>query len=282
MDFWLGGDVHWLPLGLPLMVSHRRLRRRVTLPRATAPWVCDSGGFTELSTHGQWTISPDQYVTGLRRYRDEVGLLEWAAPQDWMCEPWITAKTGRSVAEHQRATTDNLVELRTLAPELPIIPVLQGWVLGDYLRHLDDYATAGIDLTAAPLVGLGTVCSREATAEIGAIVWTLARAGLRLHGFGVKLDGLRTYGHLLASADSMAGSYGARRRVGRCPHGVVAWEANCPQWARQWRGDVLAGLAAPYQPDLFAQTPARVAAQPGRGGSLVAVAAFDAAGRHQT
>ncbi len=34
------------------------------------------------------------------RYRDEIGCLLWAAPQDWMCEPWITAKTGLTVAEH--------------------------------------------------------------------------------------------------------------------------------------------------------------------------------------
>jgi hypothetical protein len=43
-----------------------------------------------------------------------------------MCEPWITAKTGRTVAEHQRRTVDNLVRLRGLAPDLPIIPVVQG------------------------------------------------------------------------------------------------------------------------------------------------------------
>jgi hypothetical protein len=257
MRFWLGADVHWLPLGLPLMVSHRRLRRRVTLPRATAPWVCDSGGFTELSTHGRWTISPAEYVAAVRRYQDEIGRLEWVSPQDHMCEPWIVAKTGLSVAEHQRRTTDNLLELRALAPDLPIIPVLQGWQLGDYLRHLDEYDRAGVDLTVEPLVGLGTVCRRQATAEIGAIVWELARRGLPLHGFGVKADGLRSYGHLLASADSMAGSYGARRRVGRCPHGIVAWEANCPEWARQWRSGVLDRLAAPAQLDLFAAAPVR-------------------------
>lgn len=254
MEFYLGADVHWLAsAGVPLMVSHRRLRRRVTLPRAVAPWVCDSGGFTELSTYGAWTVSPVEYVAALRRYRDEIGRLRWAAPQDWMTEPWITAKTGLTVAEHQKRTTANLLELRALAPDLPIIPVLQGWELDDYRRHLDAYANAGIDLSAEPVVGLGTVCRRQATGEIGAIVWTLARSGMRLHGFGVKLDGLRQYGYLLISADSQAGSYGARKRVGRCPHGIVAWEANCPEWARSWRDDALASLDRPRQLDLFAE-----------------------------
>lgn len=252
----MGADVHWLATaGVPLMVSHRRLRRRITLPRAVAPWVCDSGGFTELSAYGEWRTTPAEYVAGLRRYRDEIGWLAWAAPQDHMCEPWITAKTGLSIAEHQKLTTENLLELRALAPELPIIPVLQGWELDDYRRHLDAYADAGVDLSAEPVVGLGTVCRRQATGQIGAIVWTLVRAGLRLHGFGVKLDGLRQYGYLLVSADSQAGSYGARKRIGRCPHGIVRWEANCPEWAQAWRDDVLGMLLRPVQVDLFAGSP---------------------------
>lgn len=62
-----------------------------------------------------------------------------------MCEPVSVAKTGLSVGEHQRRTVDNFVRLRQFAPDLPIIPVLQGWRIGDYLRCADDYA--GIDLT---------------------------------------------------------------------------------------------------------------------------------------
>jgi hypothetical protein len=253
MDFYLGADASWLAtVGVPLMVSHRRLARRVALPRAIAPWVCDSGGFTELSRHGRWTVSARVYAAALDRYAAEVGGLRWAAPQDWMCEPWILAKTGLSVAAHQARTTASVAELRA-STGVPVIPVVQGWQLADYLTHVDGYAAAGIDLAAEPLVGLGSVCRRQATTEIGAIVWTLRVAGVRLHGFGVKADGLRTYGHWLTSADSMAGSYGARRRVGRCPHGVVAWEANCPVWARQWRADVLATMARPHQDDLFTE-----------------------------
>lgn len=248
MDFFLGADVGWLAhAGYPLMVSHGRLRRAVTLPRAIAPWVCDSRGFTELSQHGRWTITPQQYVTGLRRYRDEIGRLRWASPQDWMCEPWITAKTGLTVVEHQRRTIANLIELRALAPDLPIIPVIQGWELADYLRCLDMYAAAGVDLHAEPVVGLGSVCRRQGTGQIDAIVSILAATGLRLHGFGVKTEGLASYGPLLASADSFAWSFGGRRRVGRCPHGLVKWEANCPERARRWRLDVLARIAPTVQ-----------------------------------
>jgi hypothetical protein len=231
-----------------MMVGHGRLRHRRTLPRATAPWVCDSRGFTELSQHGRWTISPHEYVAALVRYQREIGRLQWASPQDWMCEPWILDKTGKTVAEHQRLTINSVLLLRELAPSVHVIPVLQGWQIPDYLRHVDRYAARGIDLRAEPVVGLGSVCRRQGTNEIGVIVKTLEALGLRLHGFGVKTSGVDSYGPLLASADSWAWSYTARRQVGRCMHGDVKWEANCRRFALEWREGVLAriGHAQPF------------------------------------
>ena len=78
-------------------------------------------------------------MAAVRRYRDEIGGLEWAAPMDWMCEPFMLAKTGLTVAEHQARTVANYLELRSLAPELPFVPVLQGWSLDNTPspNHLD-------------------------------------------------------------------------------------------------------------------------------------------------
>jgi hypothetical protein len=157
----------------------------------------------------------------------------------------MLARTGLSVVEHQRRTVENFVQLRSLAPELPIFPVVQGWRLDDYLRCVDAYARVGIDLTAEPLVGLGSVCRRQATAEIGEIVGRLSGLGLRLHGFGVKVGGLRCYGDGLASADSMAWSFRGRHMHG-CSHRPpeqqpVSSEANCLAFARQWRRRLLHG-----------------------------------------
>jgi hypothetical protein len=77
-----------------------------------------------------------------------------------------------------------------------------------------------VNLATEPIVGLGSVCRRQATGEIGAIVTTFADRGLALHGFGVKVHGITKYGHLLASADSMAWSTRARRapRMAGCTH----------------------------------------------------------------
>jgi len=235
MMFYLGTHMpHWLrDSDVPLFVSHRRLQRDVGVPRASCRWALDSGGFTELSMFGEWRTSPAEYVDAVDRYIDEVGMLDWAAPQDWMCEPWIVAKTGLSVLDHQIRTVENFLEL---ADQGPFIPVLQGWELGDYHRHAEMYAAAGVDLERCPTVGLGSVCRRQYTDEIGEIVRSLSH--LRLHGFGVKGAGIRRYGHHLASADSMAWSYRGRK-IHPCPHTGAKTCANCRRHALEWRSRAL-------------------------------------------
>src|SRR5687768_8263542 len=115
---------HWLALvdDPPLFVSHRRLAGYRPPPRALGAWALDSGGFTELSMHGTWTTPPAAYVAAVRRYRAEIGGLMWAAPQDWMCEPVMLARTGLTVADLQARTVANLLELRHQAPDLPWVP----------------------------------------------------------------------------------------------------------------------------------------------------------------
>src|SRR5690606_34132950 len=186
-------------------VSNRRLRRLRTLPRARGPWALDSGGFSEVSLYGEWRTSPKEYAQLVDRYAEEIGGLEWAAPQDWMCEPWIIEKTGLSVDAHQRRTVRSFLYLRERCGA-HIAPVMQGFTLDEYLRCVEMYDRAGVDLTREPVVGLGSVCRRQGTAEAERIITTLASMGLRLHGFGFKLQGIARVGRLLASADSMAWS----------------------------------------------------------------------------
>jgi hypothetical protein len=259
--FYLGShQPGWLATaGVPLFVSDRRLRVYRRLPRAVAPWALDSGGFTELQYFGRWTVTPAEYVARVRRYRGEIGRLDWAAPQDWMCEPIVIAGgrvgpmrfvgTGLSVAEHQRRTVANLAQLRDLAPDLPFVPVVQGDTVEAYLACVDLYRAAGIDLTAEPIVGLGSVCRRQATGEAHAIITALHAVGVsRLHGFGFKTLGLARCGHLLTSADSLAWSIDARRKP-PLP-GCTAHKncANCQRFALRWRERVLAG-AHPTNPE---------------------------------
>ncbi len=235
--FYLGThQPHWLRLtDVPLFVSRRRLTGVKKLPRAIGPWALDSGGFTEIAMHGRFTVSAATYAAEVRRFRDEIGRMEWAAPQDWMCEPAMIERTGLSVAEHQRRTIASYLELQALAPDLPWIPVLQGWGVFQYFSHVEQYAAAGIDLASFPLVGVGSVCRRQAGLTAAAIFRGLANFyHLRLHGFGVKTTGLRGAGDSLVSADSMAWSSSGRRSapLPGHPHKNCA---NCLEYALLWR-----------------------------------------------
>lgn len=255
MEFYLGTHKpnHLERTAVPLFVSRRTLAPRRRLPRALGPWALDSGGFSELSLFGEWRTSAMQYVSEVRRFKQEVGHLSWAAAQDWMCEPFILAKTGMTLRYHQQQTITNYVLLRSLASDLPFVPVLQGWEEDDYLRHLDDYAEAGIDLRSLPLVGLGSVCRRQGTGQIEGLIRRLHEEGLKLHLFGFKLKGLRTAAPFATSSDSMAWSFEARRGapLPECTHPTCQ---NCLRYALKWREKVLrviTSASANVQPTLF-------------------------------
>ncbi len=141
----------------------------------------------------------------------------------------------------------NYLELRQAAPELPVIPILQGWTLVDYQACLARYERAGVDLTTVPLVGLGSVCRRQHTAQIRAVIRALADAGLRLHGFGVKTKGLAAYADGLESADSLAWSLRARRSPALPGCRTHRNCANCARYALRWRATVLRELDRPRQ-----------------------------------
>ena len=75
-----------------------------------------------------------------------------------MCEPWIIRKTGLSVAEHQCLTIERYDALLPLVQGVYVMPVLQGYMAEDYLRHLDMY---GDRLSHGAYVGVGSVCKRN-------------------------------------------------------------------------------------------------------------------------
>jgi hypothetical protein len=227
---------------IPLCVAHHRLDGRKTLPRAVTPWMLDSGGFMELSKHGEWTVSPYTYAAAARRYYDEISMMDVCAIQDWMCEDEILAKTGLTVEDHQLKTVASYLNLMTLDADLPWMPVIQGFTLDEYLRCVDLYERVGVDLTLEPVVGIGSVCRRQATDEAVRIIETLWAMGIRLHGFGFKVTGLRNgAAHLLYSSDSMAWSLNATNRAPMpgCTHQSCS---NCPKYARAWRNQMLNSL----------------------------------------
>lgn len=164
-----------------------------------------------------------------------------------MCEPHMLAKTKLTVEDHQRLTIDNYERLLTLAPELPWVPVLQGWTIGDYWEHQEAYEAGGHRLASLPLVGIGSVCRRQGTTSAGAVLHSFRHDGLRLHGFGFKASGLRLSHEDLTSADSMAWSLNARRNPPHpdCTHAKCS---NCSRYALAWREELLGRLGLNLEP----------------------------------
>ncbi|WP_433463929.1 DUF7221 family queuine tRNA-ribosyltransferase-like protein [Spirillospora sp. CA-128828] len=261
--FYLGAQPHWLgpdsplPGKIPVCVPRGRLTGRATLPRATRRWLLDSRGFTVLSRkqddghYARWDITPQQYVRGRPRLRRPDRPHGSRSSMDWICEGPVRANTGFEILEHLRRTVISYLELRWLDPTLPIFPVIQGdasLTVDHHLHCVDMYEQAGIDLTALPLVGVGSVCKLQATARIVDLFAALHhRLGgrTRLHAFGVKAQGLAAIAPAVYSADSQAWSKQGRATVKRCPHpdSGVRWEANCPIAAQQWFGTVLTAAA---------------------------------------
>lgn len=198
-------------------------------------WVMDSGAFTEIFAHGRYRTSVAEYAELIRRFSRNTGL-EAAVSQDWMCEDVILAKTGLTIADHQRLTIERYDELLTYdVGGVYIMPVIQGFAPEEYADHVRQY---GDRLGPGAWVGVGSVCKRQGSPKkvVAVLKAILAvRGDLKLHGFGVKLTSLRDpeVCALLHSADSMAWSFAARKRNG---------DGNSLWVARQWEAEVLEAI----------------------------------------
>lgn len=192
-------------------VSVNRLRKRKG-PFQVGDWIMDSGAFSTLLTHGGYPHSVREYAEQIRRWKSCGNLLA-AVTQDYMCEPAMLARTGLTIADHQRLTIERYDALLRCETGCYIMPVLQGYAPEDYVSHIRQY---GGRLLLGDWVGVGSVCKRNgdprAILDVLIAIKT-ERPDLRLHGFGLKTIALRngTIRRLLESADSMAWSFAARR-----------------------------------------------------------------------
>jgi hypothetical protein len=184
------------------MISVNRLLNRKT-PFKVNRWILDSGAFTRISS-GIGHLPIEKYADEINRWKSN-GELVAAVVQDYMCESFILQITGMTIEQHQVLTIENYDRLHPLT-DTYIMPVLQGYEVHDYLKHLDMY---GDRLAPEAWVGVGSICKRNSnTGTIQSILLAIktARPDLRLHGFGIKSTALRSpiVWDLLHSADSQA------------------------------------------------------------------------------
>ena len=200
-------------------ISIHRLETR-RKPVACPEVFVDSGAFTKLEKHGCYPEGPEVYAAQLHCLRTEgVAKIVVASTQDYMCEPFMLARTGMTIDDHQRLTIERydalLAELTRLfdgPPPFAFMPVLQGFSIADYLRHIEKY---GDRLKPGMWVGVGSVCKRQGNiAVIEDLLLAIkgVRPDLRLHGFWREAHG--------ASEPHRAPPAAQRRQHGlvvRCP-----------------------------------------------------------------
>lgn len=242
-DFWIGSpEASWPSRYENKWCVSARTLRSVKRPKRSherSEVVIDSGGFTELNLHGTWTVPAKQYAAEVKHWISTVGNIRWAAAQDWMCETVVLNKTGLTVKDHQELTVNSFLDLKAIDPDIPWMPVIQGFTAGEYLDCVELYDKSGINLVDEPIVGLGSVCRRQATGGIESLVEILFNMGIKLHGFGLKKTGLRKMSRWFKSSDSMAWSFKARienLKLDDCTHRNCA---NCPKYAMVWAKDLI-------------------------------------------
>lgn len=190
--------------------------------RMNAPWAGDSGAYAALMLRANpsghpWFSHPDEYGGMWTRLVEDVGPPDFVGIQDFPCEIQCLKRTGATVYEHQVATLENYLYLAENFPFIPWLPTLQGWLPHQYVEHYRMYRAAGIELSDQHRVGIGSVCRRGSQRDIARVLNTLAPLNMKMHAFGLSINGLRLVGDLLRSSDSHAWSATARRERIRLP-----------------------------------------------------------------
>ena len=67
----------------------------------------DSGAFREIEQYGGYRHKPSEYAAEVNRIAAiNPGLRTAVFREVWMCEPFMLAKTGLTIANHQRLTIE--------------------------------------------------------------------------------------------------------------------------------------------------------------------------------
>lgn len=215
----------------------------------------DSGGYSLMLEKGEHPPA-SEYMAHV----EEIEPSRYAL-QDYPCEPDILEEYGRTVEDHQQMSVDKARECldyhETHGLESQPIPVMQGWEVNDYLRHVDQMRDAGC-LTDS--VGIGSICRRGQDSEIREVILSVADAlpnGTDIHCFGVKNNILR-YPQVRAVVSSVDSSAWYFRMYDDKPVDEPAWQTCVYMYIKYRRklyekmeqnsGDGQTQATLPYEP----------------------------------
>jgi hypothetical protein len=163
-----------------------RARFRVRRPPADhiASLAIDSGGFTAAARWGRYPWTPAQYVDWIHAEARDVPL-DWCAIMDYACERDVNRTALATNRARIKATIRHDRALRSLAPDLPWLSVLQGNTFEG--RALDLRLRRRLDLLF-PHMGVGSICRRPGREAAAVLAWYGARLpATRYHAFGLDI-----------------------------------------------------------------------------------------------
>lgn len=231
--FYVGLNPRWqmykfLPRGLNVMYSAAGFWndgrwRRKRFPRGSGLRFLDCGGFTMLNRCGTYPFTTVNFMNLVAFLRPD-----YYVPLDYPCEPGISRQLGLMTNEQRiEKTVENAVEMVHWEGHVGgrMLPVIQGYTLGEYKRCIDLHVQAG---TMRDYMAVGSMCRRIEDSELHKLIVGISEyVGVsKLHFFGLKLSSaLCDVQHLIYSQDSAvaldAYSADARRLRGgrRWPRG---------------------------------------------------------------
>jgi hypothetical protein len=245
-EYFVGTDRHNNAWKRNVMISANslvrneggRLRQR-KYPLSVSRWMMDSGAFSQITTYGDFIMSPEEYVL-VAKYFELCGDLQCIVTQDYMCEPDVIRQLQdkgirASVRIHQRKTVERYMQILKAADKydlrVPVMPVLQGWEVEDYKEHMQMYDTALLTRFETKYerkfgslirdgdvwLGIGSTCKRNKNPEVVAEIldtleWNFRMNKPKIHLFGFKQTGLKNsrIKDRIYSADSFAYDFSDR------------------------------------------------------------------------
>ena len=215
-------------------------------PIRAGRWMLDSGAFSQVTKYGDFIMSPEEYVRIAVRFQD-CGDLACIVTQDYMCEPDVIKMLqgmGKeaSVRIHQRKTVERykqiVIEAERQGLKVPVMPVLQGWEVEDYVDHYYLYrrmlkdqsmhhpfhhpiALDSPKMRSGQWIGIGSTCKRNKNPEVVSRILDSLEdcskskyrvnpegivTSMKVHLFGYKTTGLKSdrIKDRIYSADSFA------------------------------------------------------------------------------
>jgi hypothetical protein len=180
-----GGYVPYVMVSAGVLWNSTNRRFQEAHPPRHDSLFLDSGGFSLARENSEYPFSRTDYARVADRCQADL-----VATRDLPCEPQVD-RTAHATNRDRIAwsVTEATTQFRE-RPDLPWVPVIQGYVVGEYLECVDLLESAKL---VRPFMAIGSLCARRRVDRAWSVIQAVRRRlpDVRLHGFGIDLRFVR-------------------------------------------------------------------------------------------